>query len=134
MVSLLEAIRAQRDRFIPPTVQQRSTQGTNKAVQQGTTKAQEVVNKDVKGFFDFFPKPADFLLIDRKKQQTAFADMNIKPTDKAKTFTRDLKTNVKTLPKQANKQALTSANKVKAIQSFLNKTGAVADIFKSFGF
>lgn len=144
MVSLLEAIRKEREKFLPKVVIQKNSQTF-------TTKAQGLVNVPAKEFFRDFPKPSDFLLIDKRKQKIAFEEMGITQQVQEqkqfnKVFTRDpkistdiRKVNVKAkeftkVGQNLQRPAQITSNSIQTIQAFLNGKKTFGDIFRSFGF
>jgi hypothetical protein len=118
MVSILEAIRAEREKFIPKEVREKTTQSVKVAQSHATSQAQKAVNVQAKGIFDILPKPADLLLFNRDpRQEKAFNEIGVKPQQRV-----------------ADKTKTSAKNQVSTIQGFLKQNKSIADVFKSFGF
>lgn len=125
MVSILEAIRAQREAFIPKEVA-RVQMTAKTASQTATTSAQKAVNVEGKNFFDAIPKPSDLFLFKRDpRQEKANAEIGLTAQ----------KQNAQKAPKITVSAVKTGTFKTNvAINKFLKGEASIASVFKSFGF
>ena len=115
MATLLELLRANRDQVSKE----------NKAgAQRNTQKAQKIVNNPIKNLFDSLPKPSDlFLRQAQKDNKKSFVPRDPKKVQTVSDSRKTVNVNSGLNPLQRG-----------SINSFIQKKGNIADVFKSFGF